>query len=197
MSYVLGLTGSIAMGKSTTSTMFAAKGIPVWDADAVVHDLYAPGGAAVVPLARAFPKALVNGGISRAQLKEAIAADPTALARIEALVHPLVAADREAFLAHAAGDIVVLDVPLLYEIGADALCDGVAVVSVPAAEQRRRVLLRPGMDEARLDALLARQLPDAEKRARATWVIDTSTLQGAAAQVRSIIDEIRKGLTDA
>ncbi|MBW7922583.1 MAG: dephospho-CoA kinase [Rubellimicrobium sp.] len=197
MSYVLGLTGSIAMGKSTTSALFAAEGLPVWDADAVVHRLYAQGGAAVAPLAAAFPEALADGAISRPTLARITAADPGALPRIEAVVHPLVAADRAGFLAGATADIVVLDVPLLFETGTDALCDGIAVVSVPEAVQRDRALARPGMDGMRLAMMLARQIPDAEKRARATWVIETLTLDAARARVRAIIAAIRKGGIDA
>lgn len=191
MTFVLGLTGSLAMGKSTTSALFAAEGVPVWDADAVVHRLYGPGGAAVAPLARLFPQAVRNGAIARDELAAIIAADPGALARIESVVHPLVQADRTAFLAANDADIVLLDIPLLFETGADKVCDAVAVVSAPAAVQRERALARPGMDEARLTALLARQLPDAEKRARARWVIPTLTPEAARASVRAIIAEIR------
>lgn len=190
MTYVLGLTGSIGMGKSTTAAMFAAEGVPVWDADAAVHRLYA-GGAAVVPVGAAFPGAVVAGHVSREKLKEMLSADPAGFARLESIVHPLVAADRAAFLAAAAADLVVLDIPLLYEGGADAFCDGVAVVSAPPDLQRARVLARPGMTEAQFAALLSRQMPDADKRARATWVIDTTTLDAARAQVRAIIAEIR------
>lgn len=197
MSYVLGLTGSIAMGKSTTSALFAAEGLPVWDADAVVHRLYGKGGAAVAPLAALFPEARDGDSISRPALARITAADPSALPRIEAVVHPLVAADRMAFLARATADIVVLDVPLLFETGTDALCDGIAVVSAPESVQRDRALARPGMDEMRLALLLARQVPDAEKRARATWVIETLTHESAREQVRAIIESIRKGRPDA
>lgn len=192
MTYVLGLTGSIGMGKSTTAAMFADEGIPVWDADAAVHRLYARGGAAVGPVGAAFPQAVVDGAVSRDRLKAALAADPAALTRLEAIVHPLVAADRAAFLAGCTDDIAVIDVPLLFETGTDALCDGTVVVSAPPEVQRARVLARPGMTEARLAALLARQMPDARKRARATWVIETLTLDAARAAVRQIIAAIRK-----
>jgi len=195
--FVLGLTGSIGMGKSTTSAMFAALGIPVWDADAAVHRLYAPGGAAVAPLAAAFPDSLVAGGIDRAALKRAIAADPTALSVIERLVHPLVSADRSAFLSAHAGKIVLLDIPLLFEGGSDALCDGAAVVSVPETVQRARVLARGTMTEADLNLILSRQMPDAEKRARARWVIDTTTLDSAESAVQDILADIRKDLQNA
>lgn len=197
MTYLLGLTGSIAMGKSATAALFAAEGLAVWDADEAVHRLYSQGGAAVPPLASAFPAVLVDGAVSRHILGGIVAADSSALTRIEDIVHPLVAADRSAFLAEARGDIVVLDVPLLFESGTDTLCDGIAVVSTTAEEQRRRVLARPGMDEEKLAALLSRQMPDAEKRARADWVIETTTPEDAARQVRAIIAEIRKKPEDA
>lgn len=196
--YVLGLTGGIGMGKSTTAAMFAAAGLPVWDADAAVHRLYSPGGAAVAPVAAAFPGVqAADGGLDRTALKRAIAADPSVLPRLEALVHPLVAADRAAFLADQTADIVLLDIPLLFEGGSERLCDGVAVVSVPAETQRARVLARGTMSESDLDRILARQMPDAEKRSRATWVIDTTTLDGARAAVQSILHDIRQRQTHA
>ncbi len=197
MTYVLGLTGSIAMGKSTTAALFAAEGIPVWDADATVHRLYDRAGDAVAPLGAAFPAAVIDGAVSRAILNDIVADDPSALGLIESIVHPLVARHRTAFLEGAENDIVVLDVPLLFESGVDDLCDGVAVVSTTDEEQRRRVLARPGMDEAKLATLLSRQMPDAEKRTRADWVIETTTLEHAARQVRDIIAEIRKKMADA
>lgn len=194
MSYVLGLTGSIGMGKSTTAAMFKAEGIPVWDADASVHRLYDIGGAAVAPMAALWPGAVVDARVSRETLKRLIAADPAVLTQIEAIVHPLVKADRNAFLAQALSDIVVLDVPLLFEGGQEGLCDGIAVVSIDAGEQRRRVLARGSMTEAQLDMILSRQMPDADKRARATWVIETRDEDSARRQVRAIIDEIRQDL---
>ncbi len=198
--YRLGLTGSIGMGKSTTAAMFAAEGIPVWDADAAVHRIYAAGGLAVAPLSEAFPGALVEGGISRSALRSIIAADPSALSRIEQIVHPLVAADRTRFLDQAAVDgvdIVLLDIPLLFETGADGQMDGIVVVSAPLHLQRERVLARQGMTPAQLDLILSRQMPDAEKRARATWIIDTSTLPEANEQVRQVLARIRKDNADA
>ena len=194
MSLVLGLTGSIGMGKTTTAALFAARGIPVWDADAAVHRLYARGGAAVAPLAAAFPAAVSQGAVSRAALKAVIAADPAALARIEAIVHPLVAADRAAFLAGQSAPVVLLDIPLLFETGADAMVDATVVVSAPAEEQRARVLARPGMSDADFERILARQMPDAEKRARADYVIDTTTPQTAAAGVAATLADLgRRG----
>jgi len=198
MSFVLGLTGSIGMGKSTTAKMFAEEGVPVWDADAAVHRLYAPGGAAVAPLADLCPGALAEGGISRAALKEWIARDKTALTRIERVVHPLVAQDRAAFLrAHEADPLVVLDIPLLFETGAEGEVDAIAVVSAPAGVQRARVLARGTMSAAELETILAKQLPDAEKRARADFVIETTSLEAARAAVQDVIRQIRQGQNDA
>ncbi|AMY71744.1 dephospho-CoA kinase [Frigidibacter mobilis] len=188
----LGLTGSIGMGKSTTAAMFAEAGVPVWDADAAVHRIYAPGGAAVPAIAALQPQAVKDGGVDRALLKDWIARDPGALARIERAVHPLVAADREAFLEQSSDKtLVVLDIPLLFETGAEARMDAVLVVSAPAEVQRARVLARPGMTPAQLDLILSRQMPDAEKRARATWVIETTGLEATRAAVQDLIETIR------
>ena len=197
MSYLLGLTGSIGMGKSTTAAMFAEAGIPVWDADAAVHRLYAPGGAAVAPLAARFAQVVQDGAISREALKAVIAADPTALKQIEAIVHPLVAADRAAFLAGSDADIVVLDIPLLFETGAQAWLDATLVVTTTPEEQAARVLARPGMTRAQFDTILARQMPDAEKRRLADHVIETRTLDQTRADVRRVTAQIRAGLADA
>jgi dephospho-CoA kinase len=188
----LGLTGSIGMGKSTTAGFFRDAGVPVWDADAAVHRLYAPGGAAVATLAARWPQVLsADGGIDRAALKPLVTADPSALAWLEAQVHPLVAADRAAFLAAATADLVVLDIPLLFETGADAAMDATLLVTAPAALQRARVLARPGMTEAALAAILARQMPDADKRARATHIIETLSLDSARACVAALVAYLR------
>lgn len=191
----LGLTGSIGMGKSATAALFAAEGCPVWDADAAVHRLYAPGGGLVAPVAALFPAALRDGGIDRAALKQALAGDAARLRALEAVVHPATAADRADFLARAeaeGAEIAVLDIPLLFETGAEAAVDAVAVVSVDAATQTRRVLARPGMSAEMLDFIRARQMPDAQKRARARWVIPTDTPDSARAAVRAICAEIRR-----
>lgn len=188
----LGLTGSIGMGKSTTAAMFLEEGIPVWDADAAVHRLYAPGGAAVAPLAALCPAALRDGGINRAALKDWIATDASALARIEAVVHPLVAADRAAFLDRASSDIVVLDIPLLFEKGSEVEMDATLLVTAPPEVQRARVMARPGMTEAQFATILARQMPDADKRARATHIIETLSVDAARAAVRALIAHLRK-----
>ncbi len=194
MSFVLGLTGSIGMGKSTTAQMFADEGIPVWDADATVHRLYQPGQPAARAIAALFPTALnPDGSINRATLRALIQADATVLDRLNAAVHPLVAADRARFLkAHEAAAIVLLDVPLLYESRIDTLCDAVAVVSAPPEVQRTRVLSRGAMTESDFQTLLARQLPDAEKRARATYIIPTTSLEAARQAVKNVLASIRR-----
>ena len=197
MTFRLGLTGSIGMGKSTTAALFAEEGCAVWDADSAVHRLYAPGGAAVGRIARILPEAIVGESVSRECLKQMIRDDPTVLAKVEAIVHPLVAADREEFLAETTADIAVLDIPLLFETGSEADMDAVACVSVAPATQRDRVLARDGMTEAGFEAMLARQMPDEEKRARADYVIETDTIEHAREQVRDIVASIRAGGSDA
>ena len=198
MSFRLGLTGGIGMGKSTAAQMFRELGHPVWDADAAVHELYAPGGGAVAPVAAAFPGTERDGGIDRAALRRALAADPLGFQRLEGIVHPLVAADRAGFVArHADAPIVVLDIPLMYETGADAAMDGVAVVSAPAGVQRARVMARPGMTEENFQMILSRQMPDAEKHARADWVIPSETLDGAQAAIMDICARIMAEKPDA
>jgi dephospho-CoA kinase len=191
--YLLGLTGSIGMGKSTTAALFAEVGVPVWDADAAVHRLYAAGGAGAGALAGLVALADPGGAVDRDALRAAVAADPELLPRIEARIHPLVAADREAFIENNAGaDLLVFDIPLLYETGTEAWLDGVLVVSVPAEVQRARVLARPGMTEAALARILARQLPDAEKRARADFVISSDrSVAAVRTDVLGLIDRIR------
>ncbi len=190
----LALTGSIGMGKSTTAAMFAEEGVPVWDADAAVARLYGPGGAAVGPLAEIAPGAVAGDAIDRAALREIVAADPALLKRIEAVVHPLVAADRAAFLDRQTAPITLSDIPLLFETGGDRGFDAVVVVSAPAEVQKARVMARPGMTEALFAAILAKQTPDAEKRARADFVVDTSRGEDAARdRVREILDKLRNG----
>lgn len=185
----LGLTGSIGMGKSTVAKMFADLGVPVFDADAAVHRLQGRGGRLVAAIEAAFPDTTGADGVNRTALGEAVLGKPELLRRLEAIVHPAVGEERAAFLAeHADAPLVVFDVPLLFETGGDARVDKVAVVSAPADVQRARVLARPGMTAARLDAILARQTPDAEKRARADFVIDTgTTLDATRAQVKAVV----------
>jgi dephospho-CoA kinase len=191
----IGLTGSIGMGKSTVAAMFAAEGVPVFDADAAVHRLQGPAGRVVAAIEAAFPDTTGAAGVDRTALGQAVLGDFAALARLEAIVHPAVAEERAAFLAaHADAPLVVFDVPLLFETGGDRAVDATVVVSAPADVQRARVLARPGMTPERLDAILARQVPDVEKRARATHVIDTGTaLEETRAQVRRVIACVRGG----
>ncbi len=188
----IGLTGSIAMGKSTTAAMFAEAGAAVWDADTAVHRLYEAGGPAVGPIGRLCPCAVTNNAVDREALKAWIGRDPCALAKITAVVHPLVAADRAAFLANTDAEIVVLDIPLLFETGAEEEVDFVVVVSAPADVQRQRLLNRGRMDGQTLQTILAKQMPDAEKRARADFVIETIDMETARAHVRAVIDTIRE-----
>ncbi len=188
----LGLTGSIGMGKTTTAAMFARRGVPVWDADAAVHRLYGPGGAAAGPLRAAFPGAVRAGVVDRDALRRAVTGDAAALRRLEAIVHPLVAEDRAAFLrANAGAPVVLLDIPLLFETGAEV--DRSVVVTAPAEVQRARVLDRGKMTPEELDAILARQMPDADKRARADYIIETTGLAEAEAQVDAILADLTGG----
>jgi dephospho-CoA kinase len=188
---LLGLTGSIGMGKTTTAALFEAEGARVHDSDAAVHALYAPGGAAAAPVEAAFPGVTRDGAVDREALARRLSNDPAALRRLERLVHPLVAADRDAFLARARAEgakVAVLDVPLLFEAGFADAVDAVVVASASAAVQRARVMDRPGMTAERLEALMSRQMPDAEKRARADFVVDTGQgLEHARVQVRQIL----------
>jgi dephospho-CoA kinase len=186
---IVGLTGSIGMGKTTVAAMFADAGVPVFDADAVVHELQGPGGALVEALEAEFPGTTGDAGVDRSALRKAVLEDPAAFERLEAIVHPAVARRRESFLAsHRDSPLVVLDVPLLFEAGGWAAVDKIVVVSAPADIQRARVLGRSDMSEERLAAILARQLPDAEKRARADFIIDTSgPLDATRRQVESVI----------
>jgi dephospho-CoA kinase len=189
VTFVLGLTGSIGMGKSATAGIFRRLGVPVHDADATVHDLYRREGA--VEIAKAFPGTVVDGVVDRAKLGHVVLNSPDQMKRLESIVHPLVRAREDAFLrsvASGGGPIAVLDIPLLFETGGQARCDAVTVVTTPPAIQRRRVLSRPGMTEEKWTVLLGRQMPDAEKRAKAHFVVDTSRgFASAEAQVRSIL----------
>ena len=191
---VVGLTGSIAMGKSETARMFRRLGYPVFDADAVVHQLYSRGGRAVEPLSKAFPAALDNGAIDRQQLAAQVVGDAEAMKKLEAIVHPLVRKRQTVFLrkARQAGhQLVVLDIPLLFESGRKGEVDKVVVVSAPEALQRARALDRPGMTDQKFEAIMNRQVPDAEKRRLADFVIDTShSLEGAYEQVRAAVDQM-------
>ena len=189
----LGLTGSIGMGKSTVARMFAELGVPVFDADAAVHRLQGPGGRLVAAIEAAFPDTTGPEGVNRTTLGEAVLGKPALLKRLEEIVHPAVGEERAAFLRdHAGAPLVVFDIPLLFETGGEGRVDKVAVVSAPADVQRARVLARPGMTEARFEAILARQTPDAEKRARADFVIDTGgTLDATRARVAEVVACLR------
>jgi dephospho-CoA kinase len=186
---VLGLTGSVGMGKSTTARFFAEAGVPVFDADAAVHRLYA--GEAVAAIEAAFPGTIGDEGVDRAKLAQAVLGDPAALARLEAIVHPLVRREELRFIDEAGktgAPVAVLDIPLLFETGRDSLVDAVVVVSAPPEVQRTRVLERPGMTEEKFRALLAKQMPDDEKRRRADFVVDSSgSYDSARAQVHAIL----------
>lgn len=191
MTWKLGLTGSIGMGKSTTAAMFRDESVPVWDADATVHKLYAKGGAAVLPIGQEFPDAIVDGTVDRDQLKQIIAKDAIALQKLEAIVHPLVAADRAEFLDTNKAELVVFDIPLLFETGADRWLDSVLVVTCPSEVQAKRVLDRGTMSSEQFQMILSRQMPDTEKRARADHVIETLTLDATRAAVRNLIAELK------
>lgn len=186
---VLGLTGSIGMGKSTVAAMFADEGVPLFDADAAVHQLQGAEGALVAEIESAFPGTTGPRGVNRTSLGEAVLGDSGALARLEALIHPAVAALREKFLeANVDRPLVVLDIPLLFEKGGAARVDKIAVVSAPAKIQRERVLARPGMTEERFEKIVSLQMPDAEKRARADFIIETGVpLAQTRDTVRAII----------
>jgi dephospho-CoA kinase len=194
--FVVGLTGSIGMGKSETATLFARLGIPVHDSDAAVHALYAQGGAVVAAIAKAFPGTVAGGAVDRAALARALKDDAAAFGRLEAIVHPLVAKARRDFIARAAEQgarLVVVDIPLLYESGAERDVDAVVVVSAPAQTQRARVLARPGMNAEKFEALHARQMPDAEKRAKADFVIETGKgLEHAFESVKTVAEALRR-----
>ncbi|WP_040485321.1 dephospho-CoA kinase [Lutibaculum baratangense] len=189
--FVLGLTGSIGMGKSTVAGMFRDLGVPVHDADAEVHRLYGEGGAAVAPVAALHPEAVVDGAVDRRILSSKVVGDETAMRRLETVVHPLVQRAETAFLAEAfsaRSGLAILEIPLLLETGADLRCDAVAVVSAPAEVQKARVLARPEMNEAKFMKILSRQIGDGEKRRRAHFVIDTgAALPVTAKQVEDVV----------
>ncbi|WP_254696066.1 dephospho-CoA kinase [Palleronia sp. THAF1] len=187
----IGLTGSIGMGKSTAADLFRQRGVPVWDADAAVHRLYSIGGAAVEPIGAIHPQAVGPDGVDRSVLSDWIAQDDTALKKIERIVHPLVAQDRAQFYENADSDMVVFDIPLLFETGGDADMDLTVVVSAPADIQRDRVLARSGMTEAKFAHILSKQMPDADKRARADVVVPSTSISETADHIDRIIERMR------
>ena len=190
--FVLGLTGSIGMGKSTTAKMFEEAGIPVWDADAKVHQLYNGDTPVVQQIADIFPDAVENKTVNRETLKDLISKDKSVLQRLEKIVQPIITVSRNNFIANANNDIVVIDHPLLLESQSDAYCDAILVVSIDAETQRDRVLSRGSMDAETLDVILAKQIPNAEKCKRADYIIETKTLEAARAQVQIVIKKIRE-----
>jgi len=185
------------MGKSTTARIFADAGVPVWDADAAVRVLYAKGGAAAQIIAQTYPEAMQDEAVSRPKLRALIALNPKVLDHIQTLVHPLVAQSRAAFLASTTAPVVVLDIPLLYEGRLDTECDAVVVVTAPAHIQKERILARGEMNERDIETILARQMPDAEKRRKARWVIETLTLDAVRQAVTEILSEIQGERPDA
>ena len=191
-----GLTGSIGMGKSESAKLFARLGLPVFDADATVHALYQPGSAGTAAIARRFPGAVTTKGVDRARLAQIVAGDPSALRALEDLVHPLVRQAEDRFLENARArndELVILDIPLLFETGRNTTMDAIVVVSSPEAVQRERVLKRPGMTPEKFAVILARQVPDSEKRAQADFVIETDKgLDHALAQVKRVAAELRR-----
>ena len=191
MPFRLGLTGSIGMGKSTTARIFAAEGVPVWSADSAVHRLYAPGGQAVAPIAAIFPALIRDGSVSRETIREHLVRDPSILPRIESIVHPLVTADRAGFIRAETAPLIVLDIPLLFESATEADLDATLLVTAPPKLQRARVLARPGMTEVHFQRILVRQMPDAEKRKRASHIVETLDLPTVTAYVRALIRQIR------
>jgi len=192
---LIGLTGSIGMGKSETAKMFAAEGVPVYDADAEVHKLYAPGGAAVAPLEEAFPGVVKDGAVDRTLLSKEVIGNPDALKKLESIVHPLVGQANRAFLENAAKDgaeMVLLDIPLLFETGGRERVDVIVVVSAPYELQRERVLARPDMSEEKFEEIFAKQVSDADKRAGADYIVESDKgLEHARAQVREIIADLK------
>jgi dephospho-CoA kinase len=197
MTFKLGLTGSIGMGKSTTAKMFAELGIPVWDADAAVHKLYSTGGAAVSAIQELYPEAIEHGKVSRPALKRLIQSNENVLGELERIVHPLVAADRQNFIGTSDSDIVLLDIPLLFETNGDKDMDAIACVDIDPETQRERVLKRNTMTEEQFEQILNKQLPNDIKCSQSDFVIKTDNLDHAKEQIAHIIGLIRKDYINA
>lgn len=197
MSFKLGLTGSIGMGKSTTAGIFKANGVPVWDADAAVHRLYAPDGLATEAIAKIAPSAVGSHGVDRSKLRSAISEDETVLHAVEQAVHPLVGLDRLEFIGAHGDPILLFDIPLIYETGIASEFDAVAVVSTSVELQKARVLARPNMNAEAFELILSKQVPDAEKRSLADFVIDTTTMETAESDVARVLAEIRERIAHA
>ena len=197
MSFRLGLTGSIGMGKSTTAKFFENEGCALWDADAAVHRLYAKDGKAVQQIRKAFPNVVLNGFVSRDLLKKELELTSNGFEKLEAIVHPLVAQDRETFINQSSADILVFDIPLLFETGGDKFMDAVVCVTVDSTIQKQRVLARSTMTEKQLQSILKRQMPISEKLVKSDYVIETETLEHAEQQVGAVLKDIRENRLNA
>ena len=197
MSFRLGLTGSIGMGKSTTAKFFENAGCALWDADAAVHRLYAKDGKAVQPIRKAFPNVVLNGFVSRDLLKKELELTSNGFEKLEAIVHPLVAQDRETFINQSSADILVFDIPLLFETGGDKFMDAIVCVTVNSTIQKQRVLARGTMTEKQLQSSLKRQMPISEKLLKSDYVIETETLEQAEQQVGAVLKDIRENRLNA
>jgi len=197
MTKIIGLTGSIGMGKTTTAKMFSAKGVPVWDADEAVRELYSKEGLAVAPIKQLGSHLVENNEVSKSALKKEIENNPAFLKQLEAIVHPLVAQHRQTFLNNAESELVVLDIPLLFENGMENEMDVVVCVTTDPITQKQRVLDRGSMTESQFQIILSKQMPNAEKCARSDYVIETNTLQIAETMVARIIEELKSGQNDA
>ena len=197
MSYLLGLTGSIGMGKSTTAALFAARGCLIWDADLAVHRAYNEGGDGVAEIRKIAITAVDSNSVNRDKLRTLILEDPTLLAKIEAIIHPIVQKDRQAFIASNPGSILVFDIPLLFELNSETDFDAVACVLSTFEMQKTRVMARPGMTRTHLEMIISKQLPAADKAARANYIINTATKDIARAAVDSIIKDIKRKLENA
>jgi|TARA_B110000211_G_C13845866_1_gene450033 dephospho-CoA kinase len=197
MSYLLGLTGSIGMGKSTTAALFAARGCLIWDADLAVHRAYNEGGDGVAEIKKIATTAIDSNSVNRDKLRTLILEDPTLLAKIEAIIHPIVQKDRQAFIASNPGSILVFDIPLLFELNSESDFDAVACVLSTFEMQKTRVMARPGMTRTHLEMIISKQLPAADKAARANYIINTATKDIARAAVDSIIKDIKRKVENA
>ena len=197
MSYLLGLTGSIGMGKSTTAALFAARGCLIWDADLAVHRAYNEGGDGVAEIRKIAITAVDSNSVNRDKLRTLILEDPTLLAKIEAIIHPIVQKDRQAFIASNLGSILVFDIPLLFELNSESDFDAVACVLSTFEMQKTRVMARPGMTRTHLEMIISKQLPAADKAARANYIINTATKDIARAAVDSIIKDIKRKVENA
>lgn len=197
MTFLLGLTGSIGMGKSTTATLFAKKGCAIWDADSTVHKAYSVGGLAVPQISKLFPEAISSGAVDRKKLKEILSEKPKLLSELEDIIHPLVKQDRDSFIATNTSRILVFDIPLLFELSSQTDFDAVACVATSQKLQESRVLSRPGMTKRHLEIITSRQLPSTDKCARSDYVIDTTSMESAEICVKDVVSDIEKRIINA